>query len=83
MDTPTNNTLQFIRLVKFAEMNLTDTPAAAPPAGARPNFVDPKTGTGATIAVYVVMLSLVLIVVSGRLYHGACVLRSFGPDDCA
>lgn len=64
-------------------MDQAKTPAAAPPPGIPSNFVDPETGSGATIAVSVVMLFLILVVVSGRLYHSACVSCSVGLDDCA
>ena len=64
-------------------MDLGDTPAAAPPTGKLPNFLNPGNGSGATIAVSVVMLFLLLVIVSGRLYYNARVSRSFGLDDCA
>ena len=65
----------------MASATMENYPAAPPPPGVTPNFVDPETRAPAVIAVSAVCLGLMWPVLTTRLYSKAWILRTFGWDD--
>ncbi|KAK3934388.1 hypothetical protein QBC46DRAFT_273902 [Diplogelasinospora grovesii] len=61
--------------------DLAQTPAAAPPPGQMPNFVNPPSQQAAMIAVSTVMMALTLTFVSLRLYNSLWVTKKPGIED--
>lgn len=57
-------------------------PAARPPPGVVPNFVDPPSGGPTLIAVGTVLLFIMLVFAGIRFYSKAVVRRKVTPDDC-
>lgn len=57
-------------------------PAMPPPVGMKSNFIDPPTLGPRLAALNAIFLTLMLIVVSGRIYARAIVTHSVGYDDC-
>jgi hypothetical protein len=64
-------------------MDLDTTPAAAPPPGVVPNFVDPESRAHVTVSISAVMILLVFIFAGGRVVHNGFIMRSLKMDDCA
>ena len=65
-----------------AGIPLSEIPSLQPPPGVTPNFVNPPTIAPAVIAVNAVLLALMLVAVSIRIYCKGLLLRSLGWDDC-
>lgn len=61
---------------------LSEIPAGKPPAGVKPNFVDPKSLANAIITVNAVFLALMLIFLTLRIYTKAVLLHNLWWDDC-
>ena len=63
--------------VQIAQM-----PAALPPPGVKPNPVDPYTTGPIAIVICSILLFIMLVFVSIRLYVKLKIVRKFTPDDC-
>jgi len=57
-------------------------PAAPPPPGVVPNFVDPPSRDYLVKTIYYVTLPLIVLATVGRLYTRIKFMRIFGADDC-
>jgi hypothetical protein len=57
-------------------------PAATPPNGTIPNFVDPPNIGYRQTTTNIVVLVIMIIVVFLRLYTRIFIVKSFGYDDC-
>ncbi|KAK4163960.1 hypothetical protein QBC43DRAFT_318474 [Cladorrhinum sp. PSN259] len=64
-----------------AHADLAHTPAAAPPPGVQPNFIDPPSQQTAMIAMTVVMTFFTLVFLSVRLYTSLRITRLSGTED--
>lgn len=64
-------------------LDLSKVPSMLPPPGVQPNFVNPKTGAEAIIAISATTSILGVILLSGRLYSTLRITRSAGYDDYA
>ena len=67
---------------KMSQAELAQLPAAAPPLGVTPNFVDPESCGNAVIVVLTVFSALTTLVVVLRMYTRMCISKSVGWDDC-
>ena len=63
-------------------ISLSETPAGKPPAGVKPNLIDPDSLGGAIVTVNAVFLALMLIFITLRTYTKAVLLQSLWWDDC-
>ena len=61
---------------------LASTPAGVPPPGIKPNFTNPHGNGAALISVASVLLVLMLVFVSARVYTKIKIIRKWSPDDC-
>ena len=61
---------------------LSQIPAGKPPAGVKPNLIDPDSLGGAIVTVNAVFLALMLIFVTLRIYTKAVLLQTLWWDDC-
>jgi hypothetical protein len=59
-----------------------EVPAATPPDGITPNFVDPPSVGYQQTTTNIVVLVIMIIVVLLRLYTRIFIVKSFGYDDC-
>ena len=57
-------------------------PAARPPPGVSPNFVDPRSSGPVLIAVGTVLLVVMLLCVTIRGYTKIRIAKKITPDDC-
>lgn len=62
--------------------NLWLVPAATPPNGTIPNFVNPPSIGYQQTMTNIVVLVIMIIVVALRLYTRIFIVKSFGYDDC-
>ena len=65
----------------FADLDLADTPAKAPPPGSIPNFVNPENQGYILIVVIATCYSFMFPIVALRIYSKNWIKRSFGSDD--
>ncbi|KAL8762522.1 MAG: hypothetical protein Q9184_001482 [Pyrenodesmia sp. 2 TL-2023] len=56
-------------------------PAAKPPPGVVPNYVDPQSSGPRLIAVGCILVALMLLFVATRIYTKAKIVKKFSPDD--
>lgn len=64
------------------EMDLSRTPAAAPPPGVVPNLDNPTDLSVVSIVIPSIMIFLTIVFVSGRLIQNLKVGKGWGLDDC-
>jgi hypothetical protein len=57
-------------------------PAATPPHGIIPNFIDPPSIGYRQTTTNIVVLVIMIVVVALRLYTRIFIVKSFGYDDC-
>ena len=63
--------------VEIAQM-----PAATPPPGVTPNLVDPYSNGPVAIAICSILIFMMLVFVSIRLYVKLKIVQKLTPDDC-
>ena len=59
----------------------TKIPAAAPPPGLKPNFIDPASRGSQVVAAAVALPTIAFVLVCARVYTRIFVSRAFGLDD--
>ena len=62
--------------------SLANLPAAPPPPGIIPNFVDPPTRVPVIVALEAVFITLMLLTVAMRIYVRLRVTKVWGFEDC-
>ena len=60
---------------------MAQTPAAPPPPGVKPNFINPETSAPQWTAAILVVTILMLSVLGARLYSKVRVIKKVGVDD--
>lgn len=66
----------------YAMLDPTMTPSRPPPTGVIPNFVHPASNAHISVIVTSIMLPLVLVFVSLRVYSNLWINRRFAGSDC-
>lgn len=67
---------------KMTDTASNDTPAADPPPGVTPNFVNPPSLHSVNLGVSIACLILMIVVVGVRTYTKAAILRDMRHEDC-
>lgn len=63
-------------------LSLADVPAALPPPGVRPNYVNPHSEAPLLIIMGSIFVAIMLLFVSVRIYTKIKVVGKSSPDDC-
>ena len=81
-----NNTVELEVMARTAQHesvpSLDEIPAAPPPPGVIPNFINPKNQESAMNATLIICLSIATVCVWLRVYTKLMISKSHGYDDC-
>lgn len=69
-------------LASMTPEQLAQTPAATPPSGVTPNFVNPPSTAPVIIAISSVLMAVMFLFAGGRFYVKIALRRKITPDDC-
>ena len=64
------------------DIDLSQVPAYPPPPGMVSNFVDPPSLASAIIVSSSIIVGIMVLCVTARMYAKACVTHTVGWDDC-